>query len=146
MMLAADKLLHTVLAKPAPRVRKAATALAGQSQEAMHEVLTCQRRYKDVIRQITLLRFKEDMSDTDVQAMGEGLAQLVDVVPGIHRFEFGPDLGLENDTFDYALIIDFDSVDVWQSYRAHPTHVAFAEKYVPRMEDIVRVQYRLPNV
>jgi hypothetical protein len=96
-----------------------------------------------VIRQIALTKFKNDTADTDVLAMGEGFERLVDVVPGILRFEFGPDLGLEDDTLDYALVIDFESVEVWRSYRAHPTHVAFAEKYIPLMEDVVRVQYRV---
>ena len=77
--------------------------------------------------------------------MGEEFERLIDVVPGILRFEFGPDLGLEDDTLDYALVIDFESAEVWRSYRVHPTHVAFAEKHIPLMENVVRVQYRLPT-
>ena len=72
-----------------------------------------------------------------------GFLKLRNVVPGIKRFEFGPDLELEDATLDYALVIDFDSVNDWKSYRAHPDHVAFAKKCLPFIEQAERVQYRI---
>ncbi|MGI9354143.1 MAG: Dabb family protein [Rhizobiaceae bacterium] len=64
----------------------------------------------------------------DFAAMSEGFASLVKVVPGIKRFEFGPDIGLENTTLDYALVINFEGTDAWRAYREHPKHVAFAAR------------------
>ena len=96
-----------------------------------------------MIRQITLIKFKRDTSGAEIGALGEGFRKLSGVVPGIRRFEFGPDLKLESDTLDYALVIDFASVDDWKAYREHPDHIAFAEIALPRIERVERVQYAL---
>ena len=73
-----------------------------------------------MIRQITLIKFKPDTTGAEIGALGEGFKELANVVPGIRRFEFGPDLKLESNTLDYALVIDFASVDDWKAYREHP--------------------------
>ena len=91
-------------------------------------------------RQIILIKFKKGTTDSDIRAMGNGFSQLVDVVPGIRRFEFGSDLGLSKESLDYALVIDFDSAEIWRSCLDHPEHVAFAEKFIPRIEHAERVQ------
>lgn len=96
-----------------------------------------------MIRQITLIKFKPDTADAEIGALGEGFKKLANVVPGIRRFEFGPDLKLEGNTLDYALVIDFASVDDWKAYREHPDHIAFAETALPRIERVERVQYAL---
>ena len=96
-----------------------------------------------MIRQITLIRFKSDTVEADIREMNSGFFQLRNVVPGIKRFEFGPDLELEDATLDYALVIDFDSVNDWKSYRAQPDHVAVAKKCSPLIEQVERVQYRI---
>ena len=96
-----------------------------------------------MIRQITLIKFKPDTTGAEIGALGEGFKKLANVVPGIRRFEFGPDLKLEGNTLDYALVIDFASVDDWKAYREHPDHVAFAETALPRIERVERVQYAL---
>ena len=96
-----------------------------------------------MIRQITLIKFKRDTSGAEIGALAEGFRKLAGVVPGIRRFEFGPDLELESNTLDYALVIDFVSVDAWKAYREHPDHIAFAEAALPRIERVERVQYAL---
>ena len=96
-----------------------------------------------MIRQITLIKFKLNTSAAEIDALGEGLRKLAGLVPGIRRFEFGPDLKLESDTLDYALVIDFDAVDDWKAYREHPDHIAFAETALSRIDWVTRVQYEL---
>lgn len=97
------------------------------------------------VRQITLLRFKDDTTADDIRALGESFARLVDVVPGLLRFEFGPDLGLEETTLDYALVIDFEGAEDWRAYREHPEHLAHAEKFLPVVEQVERVHYSVPD-
>ena len=96
-----------------------------------------------MIRQITLIQYKATTASTDIEQMGRGFAELAKVVSGIRRFEFGPDLGLEDTTLDYALVIDFDTVNDWRSYREHPEHVAFANRFMPLIEKAERVQYQV---
>ena len=97
-----------------------------------------------MIRQITLIKFKEGVDQLSYDTMESGLSSLIAVVPGLLRFEYGPDLNLEDDTFDYALVIDFESEQVWHSYRSHPDHIAFAEQAMELIKDVKRVQYQ-PN-
>ena len=96
-----------------------------------------------MIRQITLIKFKRDTGGAEIGALGDGFRKLAGVVPGIRRFEFGSDLELESGTLDYALVIDFASVEDWKAYREHPDHIAFAETVLPRIERVERVQYAL---
>jgi heme-degrading monooxygenase HmoA len=94
-----------------------------------------------MLRQITMLRFKDDAPDTVVDDIGKGFAGLVDVVPGIHRLEFGPNTGLMDDTFHYVLVIDFESQEAWQAYQDHPKHVAHAKAFGPLVENAARAHY-----
>lgn len=96
-----------------------------------------------MIRQITLIRFKPTASSSDIDLMGKGFKELADVVPGIRRFEFGSDLQLLEDAWNYALVIDFIDLDDWRDYRDHPRHLAFAERFMPLIDDIARVQYQV---
>ena len=64
-----------------------------------------------MIRQITLIRFKPEVKVDQIQAMAEGFQGLVNIVPTVSRFEFGPDLNIRDDTWDYAQVIDFTDED-----------------------------------
>ena len=55
-----------------------------------------------MIRQITMIRFKPEVKADQIQAMAEGFQGLVNIVPTVCRFEFGPDLEIRDDTWDYA--------------------------------------------
>lgn len=94
-----------------------------------------------MLRQITLIKFKESVTKDNISAMGAGFAGISSVVDGIRRFEFGPDLKLMDGTFDYALVIDFESESVWKAYLEHPDHVAFAQRFSGLAEKAVRAQY-----
>ena len=85
-----------------------------------------------MIRQITLIRFKPEVKADQIQAMAEGFQGLVNIVPTVSRFEFGPDLNIRDDTWDYALVIDFPD---------HPTHLSFANRFMPLIDEVARVQY-----
>lgn len=96
-----------------------------------------------MLRQVTLIKFKDTVTQADVDAVGEGFAAISSIVEGIRRFEFGPDLKLMNGTHDYALVIDFDSAKQWKAYLEHPKHVEFARTFTPLAEQAVRVQYNV---
>ncbi len=96
-----------------------------------------------MLRQITLIEFKPDVTGEEIRALADGFRKLAGVVPGMDRFEFGPDLKLESTTLDYALVIDFASVDDWIAYREHADHIAFAKTALPLIERVHRVQYEV---
>ena len=96
-----------------------------------------------MIRQITLIRFKPDVEVGEVRAMTEGFKCLSNVIPTVSRFEFGPDLEIRDDTWDYALVIDFVSEGDLFAYRDHPTHLSFVDRFMPLIEEVARVQYQV---
>ena len=94
-----------------------------------------------MIRQITLIRFKPEVKADQIQAMAEGFQGLANIVPTVSQFEFGPDLNIRDDTWDYALVIDFPDEEALFSYRDHPTHLSFANRFMPLIDEVARVQY-----
>lgn len=96
-----------------------------------------------MLRQITLIKFRDSVSAADIDAVGSGFGEISGIVDGIRRFEYGPDLGLMDGTYDYALVIDFDSEADWKAYLEHPQHVDFAQRFTPLAADAVRVQYSI---
>ena len=94
-----------------------------------------------MIRQITLIRFKPEVKADQIQAIAEGFQGLVNIVPTVSRFEFGPDLNIRDDTWDYALVIDFPDEEALFSYRDHPTHQSFSNRFMPLIDEVARVQY-----
>ena len=95
------------------------------------------------LRQITLIKFKASASEQDIENIGRGFSELTGLVPGMSRFEFGPDVDLEASTLDYALVIDFDDAMAWRAYREHPRHVAFVQRFMPIIERAERAQYEV---
>ncbi len=94
-----------------------------------------------MIRQITVIKFKPEVTPSDIDAVGDGFAKISDIVDGIARFEYGPNLQLMKGTYDYALVIDFESEAALKSYQVHPLHLEFAKNFVPLSEQAVRVHY-----
>lgn len=96
-----------------------------------------------MLRQVTVIKFNDSVTEPDIADVAAGFSAISNLVEGIRRFEFGPDIGIMEGAWDYALVIDFDSEKAWSDYRDHPEHVAFAKQFVPLAADAVRVQYEL---
>ena len=94
-----------------------------------------------MIRQITLIRFKPKVGTDQIQAMTDGFNGLANIISTVSRFEFGPDLEIREDTWDYALVIDFPGEEALFTYRDHPTHLSFVDRFMPLIDEVARVQY-----
>ena len=57
--------------------------------------------------QVTLIKFKKYTNQSSIVSLEEGLKSISNIVPGITKFEFGPDLKIEKGSMDFALIITF---------------------------------------
>ena len=96
------------------------------------------------MRHTVLLRFKEGTSEAQIQSALDGLATMPGEIDLIRRYEFGRDLGIMEGNPEIALVADFDSVEDWRTYLAHPAHMAMvAERITPILESMTRVQYRV---
>lgn len=96
------------------------------------------------LRHIVLFRFRSDTDPSAVRALEEALAALPARIPEIVAYRHGPDLGLAEGTWHYALVADFGSIDDYRTYATHPEHQAVIAAHVtPIADEIVRVQHDL---
>ncbi len=97
-----------------------------------------------MIRHVVLFEWTADASRDQVAAVAGGLSALPELVSGILGHRHGDDLELSSSTADYALVADFATVEDYQAYATHPSHLAFIEEHVrPVATRINRVQYHV---
>lgn len=90
--------------------------------------------------QVTLMKFREGVGAPSIKLMCQGLQSISKIVPGIIKFEFGPDLKIENTSMDFGLIILFENQQAWKDYRLHPKHIEFSNGAMKIIERVERVQ------
>ncbi len=96
------------------------------------------------MRHTVLLRFKPDTTEVQIQAVLDGLATMPQMMDFIRRYEFGRDLGVMEGNPQVALVADFDSVEDWRAYQAHPHHQELVQQVIaPILESMTRVQYQV---
>lgn len=97
-----------------------------------------------VFRHTLMLRFTDDATADQKQAVLDGLASMPQRIDVIRRYEFGIDLGLGDGNPDLALVADFDSEDDWRTYSNHPDHLAMIKSAIaPVAKEAFRVQYEV---
>ena len=97
-----------------------------------------------MIRHTVFLSWKEGTTGEEVAAVADGLAALPGLIPEIAAFACGPDLGLTEGEFDFALVGDFADVDAWSTYQEHPDHVALLRDVIgPITARRTRVQFEI---
>ena len=95
-------------------------------------------------RHVMMLRFDRDVTGDQKEALTAGLAKMPEIMDFIRRYEFGSDLGLSDDTFDFALVADFDSAKDYELYTRNPDHQILVHNLVrPIAAEVVRAQYEV---
>jgi hypothetical protein len=77
-----------------------------------------------------MFEWVEGVTPEQIAAVGEALFPLPAIIPEIRSFRFGPDAGLAEGNFDYAVTADFDDVDGFRAYRDHPDHRMVARQVI----------------
>jgi hypothetical protein len=77
-----------------------------------------------MIRHCVLLRFAEEASNSDREAIYQRLASLRTVVPGFERIVCGANSSTEllSQGFDDGFVIEFVDASARDTYLAHPDH------------------------
>ncbi|WP_426573295.1 Dabb family protein [Aquihabitans sp. McL0605] len=95
------------------------------------------------MRHVVCFRFQPDTPTDQVVAMAEGLQELPALIPEIADYRLGPDLGLNEASWDFAVCADFADTEAYVTYRDHPEHQARIQALVlPIVAERVSVQYR----
>lgn len=97
-----------------------------------------------MVRHVALFRWKEGTSPEAIAAVGDAVGGLPAAIPGVRAYAFGPDLGLIDGTFDFAVVADFDDEDAYRTYAHHAAHEEVSARFIrPITTDLVRVQYEI---
>lgn len=83
-----------------------------------------------MVRQVILVRWKEDATDEMKRAVAASLLGLRAEIELIRDMRLGDDLGVRPDNFDFAVSVDFDTRDDYLAYRDHPAHLRVVRELI----------------
>jgi quinol monooxygenase YgiN len=97
-----------------------------------------------MIRHVVLFAWIPDATDRQKHQVAEELRALPPLMTGLRSFHVGPDAGIVEGTFDFALVADFEDAESYLAYRNHPAHRAVVEQVTsPITKERVTVQYEI---
>ncbi|KAL2530684.1 putative protein Pop3 [Forsythia ovata] len=97
-----------------------------------------------VVKHILLGKFKDGISEEQIQEYIKGYANLVNLVPTMKAFRWGKDVSNENmhQGFTHVFESTFDSTEGIAEYVAHPDHVKYANILLSQLEKVLVVDYK----
>lgn len=75
-----------------------------------------------MIRHVVVFTWTEDMTTETEQQLAAELNALAPTLPGVLSYRAGPDAGIIDGNFDFAVVGDFDDADSYLAYRDNPEH------------------------
>jgi hypothetical protein len=100
------------------------------------------RSLKGVLRHVALFRWNEGTTEEQARQISLSLAELPSLIADVRGYHFGPDAGLVDTNWDFAVVAEFDDADGWRSYREHPAHQrVLAEHIGPAAAERASVQF-----
>jgi Stress responsive A/B Barrel Domain len=95
-----------------------------------------------MIRHNAAFKWKPETTDEEKQQVATELAKLPSIVPSLRAFASGPDAGLAQGNFDFAVSADFDDEAGYLAYRDDPAHREIVDRYIlPIVAQRVAVQF-----
>ncbi len=95
-----------------------------------------------MIRHMVLFRWIPEATQQQKQRVVTELGRLPALLPTLRAYRIGPDLGLVEGNFDFAVAADFDDLDGYLAYRDNPEHRAVIAEFIqPIAAQRAAVQY-----
>jgi Stress responsive A/B Barrel Domain len=82
------------------------------------------------LRHINLLTWKPDITEEAVETLAGELERMASEIPELRTLSYGPDLGLMNGNVDFIIQEEFDDVDAFRRYLAHPAHGRMVQEFL----------------
>ncbi|KAG8372831.1 hypothetical protein BUALT_Bualt12G0107900 [Buddleja alternifolia] len=103
---------------------------------------------KEEVKHLVIAKFKDDLSDDQIQQYIKEYANLVNLVPSMKAFKWGKDVSIENmnQGFTHVFESTFESTEGIAEYVSHPDHVEYANKLLPQFEKVLIVDYKPATV
>jgi hypothetical protein len=97
-----------------------------------------------MIRHVVLFAWIPEATDKQKRQVAEELGALPPLLTGLRSFHAGPDAGIIEGNFDFAVVADFEDRESYLAYRNHPAHRAVVDQVInPITKDRVAVQYQI---
>jgi len=97
-----------------------------------------------MIRHVALFRWTPEATQEQKQRVAAELRRLPALLPALRAYQVGPDLGLAEGNFEFAVVADFDDVEGLWTYRDYPEHRAIIAEFIqPIAAQRATIQYEL---
>jgi Stress responsive A/B Barrel Domain len=96
-----------------------------------------------MIRHVVLFTWTQDMTGELEQQFAAELTALAARL-GVPSYQAGPDVGLVEGNFDFAVVADFADAESYRAYRDHPEHQDIIGRISrPNTKSRASVQYEI---
>jgi heme-degrading monooxygenase HmoA len=97
-----------------------------------------------MIRHVALFTWTEGMTEAMEQQFAAELTDFAATQPGLRAYHAGTDLGINEGSFDFAVVADFDDVDSYIAYRDSAGHQDIIRRLSrPNTASRAAVQYEI---
>ncbi|KAL8026025.1 hypothetical protein ABFX02_14G002000 [Erythranthe guttata] len=100
------------------------------------------------VKHILLAKFKQGISEDQIDEYIKQYANLVNLVPSMKSFSWGKDVSIEklNEGYTHIFESTFESTQGIADYISHPDHVQYANRLLPQLEKVLVVDYKPTKV
>lgn len=96
------------------------------------------------VRHIAMFSFNDDAPSDIAGRVTDALTAMAPNIDTLRDYRFGPDLGLADGNFEYAVVAEFDDVAGWERYRDNPEHQRIiADLIKPNISNRAAAQYEI---
>jgi hypothetical protein len=97
-----------------------------------------------MIRHVVLFTWTEGMTEVMEQQFAAELTAFASTQPGLGAYHAGPDEGINDGNFDFAVVADFDDVNSYIAYRDNDVHQDIIGRFSrPNTKSRAAVQYEI---
>src|ERR1700758_703602 len=75
-----------------------------------------------MIRHVAIFTWDDEMTDDMEKQLATELTALAPKLAGLLSYHCGPDAGIVEGNFDFAVVADFDDAESYLAYRDNPEH------------------------
>ncbi|CAH1419606.1 unnamed protein product [Lactuca virosa] len=96
------------------------------------------------VKHILLAKFKDGVSQEQIDLLIKGYANLVNHVEPMKSFRWGKDVSVENlhQGFTHVFESSFETTEGIAAYISHPAHVEFADGFLAQLDKVLVVDYK----
>lgn len=83
-----------------------------------------------MIRHVVLFTWTAEATDEQKLRVAVELRTLPPLMTGLRAYRAGPDAGIAEGNYDFAVVADFEDTESYLAYRDHPAHRAVVEQAI----------------